>query len=284
MLMKGPLPVAADSTELDCFMETIAQSRNSALLLDYDGTLAPFRANRREALPYPGVVSLLQEIMRTGRTRVVMVTGRCAPELVPLLGMDPVPEIWGSHGLQRLRPDGRCETTPLGNEVLKGLSDTKKWLAEQGLEGFAEYKPGGIAIHWRELGDTKAAEIGERVLRGLSSITSSACLEAMEFDGGVEIRMRGIDKGDVVRFIIHEIGSESTIAYLGDDTTDERAFEALEGRGVSVLVRTDWKRTSARLWLRPPGELLDFLERWLQACGGMGAQTASSPLFSRGLR
>jgi trehalose-phosphatase len=172
----------------------------------------------------------------------------------------------------------------LGNEVLKGLSDTKKWLAEQGLEGFAEYKPGGIAIHWRELGDTKAAEIGERVLRGLSSITSSACLEAMEFDGGVEIRMRGIDKGDVVRFIIHEIGSESTIAYLGDDTTDERAFEALEGRGVSVLVRTDWKRTSARLWLRPPGELLDFLERWLQACGGMGAQTASSPLFSRGLR
>ena len=284
MLINGPLPVAADSAELDCFMQMIAQNQTAALLLDYDGTLAPFTADRKRAMPYPGVVPLLREIMATSRTRVVMVTGRCAPELVPLLGMDPVPEIWGAHGLQRLRPDGTCQTTPLGNEVLKDLSQAKDWLVEQGLEYLAEYKPGGIAIHWRDLGDATVTETRERVLRGLSPLTCGASLEAIEFDGGVEIRMRGIDKGDVVRVIIHEMGSATPIAYLGDDTTDERAFEALEGRGMSVLVRPDWRRTSARAWLRPPEQLLDFLERWLRACSGTGTRTGSSPLSSRRIR
>ena len=34
------------------------------LLLDYDGTLAPFRQQREEALPYPGVREPLTGILR----------------------------------------------------------------------------------------------------------------------------------------------------------------------------------------------------------------------------
>ena len=265
MLMDTTFP-AAEPTDLDRLMEMIAHSQNSVLLLDYDGTLAPFTVDRQQALPYPGVVPLLRAIMATGRTRVALVTGRCVADVVPLLGMDPAPEIWGSHGLQRRLPNGSCEATPLGDEVLQGLSAAKRWLIEQKLDDLAEHKPGGIAIHWREVNEARAAEIRERVMRGLSPITTSIYLEAMDFDGGVEIRMRGIDKGDVVRAIIHEMHPDSPIAYLGDDVTDERAFEALEGRGVGVLVRPNWRTTSAQLWITPPEELLDFLERWLRAC------------------
>ena len=39
------------------FFRDVAQAGQSALLLDYDGTLAPFRQNRHEAFPYPGVTA-----------------------------------------------------------------------------------------------------------------------------------------------------------------------------------------------------------------------------------
>ena len=64
-----------------------------------------------------------------------------------------------------------------------------------------------------------------------------------------------------------EMNPDTPTVYLGDDTTDEHAFQAVNGRGVSVLVRPRWRRTwPARLWLKPPDPVLDLLERWLQAC------------------
>ena len=59
-----------DQLELDQFIAKVAESDCSALLLDYDGTLAPFSIDRQEALPYPGVVPTLQEIMEIGRAHV----------------------------------------------------------------------------------------------------------------------------------------------------------------------------------------------------------------------
>jgi len=56
------------------------------------------------------------------------------------------------------------------------------------------------------------------------------------------------------------------VAYLGDDNTDEAAFLALQGRGVSILVRPTWRETAAKYWLQPPDELLDFLGLWLKTC------------------
>src|ERR1700720_4309198 len=51
-------------SQLAPFMQTVAKAPQAALLLDYDGTLAPFRAKRDQAYPYPGVASLLQHILR----------------------------------------------------------------------------------------------------------------------------------------------------------------------------------------------------------------------------
>jgi trehalose 6-phosphate phosphatase len=55
------------------------------------------------------------------------------------------------------------------------------------------------------------------------------------------------------------------VAYLGDDLTDEDAFAALGDRGFSILVRTEVRASCARFWLRPPKELLAFLDEWIAA-------------------
>jgi trehalose 6-phosphate phosphatase len=254
--------------EVEQFMKAVARSPVSALLLDYDGTLAPFCLNRQQALPFPGVTELLQEIIANGRTRVVIITGRNAREVIPLLAVHPSPEIWGCHGLERLRPDGSCETPRVGEPVVHALADADRWLRHQGLHNRAEFKTGAVAIHWRGLDEAAAAETRSRVLLGWFPIAQSTPMELLEFDGGIEMRMPGRDKGDAVRTILDEIGPEVPVAYLGDDVTDEQAFLALDTLGLSVLVRPEWRKTAAALWIRPPEGLREFLTRWLQACRG----------------
>ena len=113
--------------------------------------MSPFQSNRDEALPYPGVSKLLTEIMNTGQTRVVVISGRPAHEVIPLLGVVPHPEIWGVHGLQRLKPDGSCEMLPLNDAAIHALAEVASWVDSVGLQHLKEQKPGCLAVHWRGL-------------------------------------------------------------------------------------------------------------------------------------
>jgi hypothetical protein len=129
-MMNKPLAAAEQQIELERFMSTVAAAVTSALLLDYDGTLAPFSADRKRATPYPRITALLQEIMVSGKTRVVIITGRSAHEVISLLGIDRGLEVWGSHGFERLTPDGACEMPRVGSDVAQALSEAGRWLAD----------------------------------------------------------------------------------------------------------------------------------------------------------
>ncbi|HZP18562.1 MAG TPA: trehalose-phosphatase, partial [Terriglobales bacterium] len=97
------------------FFQQLRRAPRRALLLDYDGTLAPFTPDRTRAFPYREIPELVSRIMRH-KTRVVLVSGRAATELLFLSGIHPHPEVWGSHGAERLYPDGsyEVETPPPG--------------------------------------------------------------------------------------------------------------------------------------------------------------------------
>jgi trehalose 6-phosphate phosphatase len=253
---------------IEGFLRRVQSAPLSVLLLDYDGTLAPFSVERDRAVPYAGVVEILQGIVDAGRTHLVVVTGRDAREVGPLLGLFPLPEVWGVHGLQRLRPDGICETVEIPVHVSRTLNNAREWLNYQGLEDLAEIKPGSVAVHWRNFDAAAASELRSRVLLGWFRIADRGFLKLQEFDGGVEMRMAELDKGRVVRTILEEVGPGVPVAYLGDDLTDESAFRVLFMRGLTVLVRPTRRPTSAQVWMKAPEDLLHFLSRWERAIEG----------------
>ncbi len=248
------------------FLDRLRSAPTRVLLLDYDGTLAPFTADRSLALPYPGVPALLLRIMAAG-TRVALISGRPARELVFLSGIHPHPEIWGSHGLERLKQDDSYEIGALSQHHQAALRRAAKVLRADGLEPRMELKPGGIAVHWRGLSAPDAEEIETRV-RGLwRPLLADDSLILIDFDGGLEIRAPVRNKGDAVETILSESGRDAAVAYLGDDTTDEEAFRALRGKGLTVLAGPQFRPTAAEIWLQPPQELIRFFEEWLQASG-----------------
>jgi trehalose-6-phosphatase len=97
-------------------------------------------------------------------------------------------------------------------------------------------------------------------------IADATGLTVRPFDGGIEILGAKRNKADAVRAILAEMEIDTPVAYLGDDQTDEDAFRALQGRGVSILVRPHWRETAADIWLRTPIELSAFFHDWLDAC------------------
>ncbi len=237
-------------------------------MLDYDGTLAPFRVERDQAIPYPGVRELLEKIRATGKTRLVVVSGRKIDDLLPLLGLNPPPEVWGSHGLEHLQEDGRYAQLALSGAQKDFLKRLAAWAERTGWATHFEPKPAGAAFHWRGLPEKEKRHLEHEVLEKWKLVAESAGFLIYYFDGGLEFRIQGVTKGGVVSQLLGEMGPDTISAYLGDDSTDEDAFKMLGNRGLAVLVRKQWRPTVAAVWLVPPDELIEFLEKWLEASGG----------------
>lgn len=251
---------------LNQFWIELRSAERRVLFLDYDGTLAPFSPDRDQAWPYQGIVSILNRIMDDEATRVVVVTGRSCASLLSLLKTTRRPEIWGSHGWEHLEPGvGEVSATRLLDPTSRErLTVGASRLRFAGLAHRLEEKPFSLAAHWRGTGPAEAANIMDITMRSWGDLTDGSELEVHRFDGGLELRVRGRNKGHAVNDTLSSLPSRFATAYLGDDLTDEDAFAALEGRGLRILVRPELRHTRADLWVRPPEELLQFLEAWHQ--------------------
>src|SRR5262245_59309790 len=191
--------------DLERFFADLGRARARALLLDYDGTLAPFQIERDQAFPYPGVRERLVAIQRAGGTRLVVISGRAIADLAPLLGIDPPPELWGAHGWERQLPGNTRELAPLEPAAARGLEAALDLVQAHGSMEHCEPKPTSLALHWRGLPAPVAQELQEWARRYWMPLGRSADLAAHDFDGGIELRVPGRDKGHAVQTILDEL-------------------------------------------------------------------------------
>ncbi|HOX24952.1 MAG TPA: trehalose-phosphatase [Candidatus Krumholzibacteria bacterium] len=248
------------------FWDELRAAPRALLALDYDGTLAPFRAERRAARPYPGVGELIDAISREAGTRVVVVSGRPPREAAGLLGLASPPEVWGSHGWERLHASGAIDRRPVPPAARAALDVAARAAAADGWRERLEVKHASVALHWRGDRDPpRAAAAGHAIL---APYADGRWLEVLEFAAGLELRCRGWHKGHVLKQLLSEEPG-AVVAYLGDDATDEDAFRELVARPrcLPVLVAPTPRPTAAACRLVPPGELRAFLVRWSQVRG-----------------
>ncbi len=165
----------------------------------------------------------------------------------------------------------------LMSERSKGLSDADRWLrlsataAYRGIQGGQHCRPlARIERQRARMISGRAFWLGWGLI---AERMGSTCWSSM-----VESRCARPARIKGMQFVclLNEIGPDAPVAYLGDDNTDESAFRVMQGRGISVLVRPQRRRTAAQVWMRPPDELLDFLGLWLKACTGESTSNNSA--------
>lgn len=267
--------------KLDNFFHCFSDGHRPLLLLDYDGTLAPFRVDRTKARPWTGVREAVARIQRQGRTRMVVITGRPAKEIGPLLRgyppvIDPMLEVWGLHGAERLYPDGRRELEEAPPPTQRRLDELREYLRHNNLGGQFEDKPNAAVMHWRGASPRTAKFIEMRTRELFEPLSQLPGLTLLPFEGGLELRV-GRNKGGAIAALVAEAEPGTPVVFVGDDITDEDGFKAVnqaQGPHLSVLMRAECRETSADVWLRPPAELRGFLKRWYRAMeSAQGRQT-----------
>lgn len=250
---------------IESFFAKPRPSIPKVLLLDYDGTLAPFSEDRLRAFPDPNILRELKALLRDHATRVAILSGRSAVEVRQLLSVADTVEIWGCHGREKLSTEGHLSFYGLPADAdtkLQSLADLiKKYIDDRKVE----IKTGCIAIHWRGATSTERSRALNLVENDLNPEIRRRGFELRSFNGGVELSLPGRNKGDVVSEIIREYPCGSlAIAYLGDDITDEDAFEAVDDHGLTILVAVQEERRSTKAQCRIPFPegVADFLQRW----------------------
>jgi trehalose 6-phosphate phosphatase len=205
-----------------------ATPRQSAILLDIDGTLAPI-VDRADTAHVPESTRQLLIGVADAYGLVACVSGRRASEARAMVSIGTITYL-GSHGVEVLR-SGWTEA-----RLDPGVSDWVRRIQEFGREVDTadtrklrirlEDKGAIVAFHWRGAPDEAAAHAA--VLQ-IADRAEAAGLRTHWGRKVLEVRPPvKIDKGAGVRRLLDESGRDiSSAMYVGDDTTDLDAFRAL---------------------------------------------------------
>ncbi|MDZ7675513.1 MAG: trehalose-phosphatase [Acidimicrobiales bacterium] len=198
----------------------------TALLFDFDGTIAPIVDDPATAEPIPGAMELLDGLARRFR-RVAVVSGRPRSYLTPVL--PPSVDISALYGLES-REAGTERDHPEAAAWAAVIDDVASSATLPDGVG-VETKGYSLTVHFR---NAPAAE-GE-VGSWAEGVASSTGLLARPAKASVELHPPlEVDKGTVA---LELAAGCATVVFVGDDLGDLPAFAAMDhlaDRGVDAF-------------------------------------------------
>jgi alpha,alpha-trehalase len=251
-----------------------------AVLLDFDGTLSQIVPDPAAATLVEGVGEMLARL--AGRCPVAVVSGR---ELDDLRKRVDVPGIWyaGCHGFELLAPDGTQHVRESGvaAETAIGCAATELTRELGDIPGVVlEHKRFALAVHHRGVSDERIGEVVAAVHR----VGRDTGLHVSAGRKVTELRPdSGWNKGRAVQWVLEHVGGPVVPVYVGDDLTDEDAFDAITSDGVPIVVRhreNGDRRTAAQFGVDAPARVRDLLARISTQLPDTAGAVADSWMFA----
>ncbi|MHA0286253.1 trehalose-phosphatase [Mycobacterium sp. C3-094] len=237
--------------------------RRPVVLLDFDGTVSEIVGDPAAAVLLPRAAEAVTAL--ASRCPVAFLSGRRLDDLrrrVDLKG------VWfgGNHGVELASADGVSHTNPSATEALRSLTSVVPELTARlgGVQGVSiENKGFALAVHYRHVPDGCV----NSVIAAVRDIGRACGLRISQGRKVIELRLDiDWDKGRAVDWLLDQIDGPDLILpiYIGDDSTDEDAFDTLRHKGIGIAVRQgadDTRRSSARFCLADPDAVCTFLSR-----------------------
>ena len=212
--------------------------RRPAVFLDYDGTLTPIVDRPEDAVISESMRNAVRELAK--RCPVCVVSGRDRRVVQELMGVDDL-IVAGSHGFDIWSPAGGEIQREEGEEFGGLLEGVEARLREElgGIEGaLVEPKKSSVAAHYRLVSEDERPRVGRVVDEILAEHPDELKVTPGKMVYEVQPNIDW-DKGKAVLYLLGALGldrDDVVPMYLGDDITDEHAFETLATRGIGVFV------------------------------------------------
>ena len=250
------------------FAERLGGAR-PAVFTDYDGVLTPIVDRPEDALISASMREVLREL--ASRCPVCVVSGRDRAVVQQLMGLDDL-VVAGSHGFDIWSPEAGTLEHEAGS-AQEGLIENVTAELDQavgGVPGVAiEPKKISVAAHYRHVADEgDRAKVREAVQQLLAERPDDLKMTPGKMVYELQPKLDW-DKGRAVLYLIDALGLDGDDViplYLGDDITDEHAFQALKGRGIGIYVGSqtdperDGRSTAADFVLDSVAEVERFLD------------------------
>jgi len=244
----------------------LTTGRQPAVFYDFDGTLSEIVEDPDSARLVDGAADALTSL--SAACPVAILSGRDLADVRERIGL---PGLWyaGSHGFELTGPDGTHHQNPEAAASIPVLAGAAADLADQlgHIPGVVvEHKRFGVAVHYRNAARDRVGEVAAAV-RTAGQRTGLRVTTGREV---IELRPNiDWDKGKTLHWVLDYIRDNEGAGpllpiYLGDDITDEDAFDAVDDDGIAILVRhsDDGDRaTAARYALDDPGRVREFTEQ-----------------------
>jgi len=260
------LPRALD--HLDALNQRLA-GNEAVVFLDYDGTLTPIVDRPEDAVISDSIRNAVRDLAE--RCTVCVVSGRDRAVVQELMGLRSL-VVAGSHGFDIWAPEAGTIEREEGRafEALMGEVEARLRDELDDIDAaIVEPKKVGVAVHDRLVADADRPRVRAAVEAVLADHPDELKMTPGKRVYEVQPRIDW-DKGKAVRYLLDALGldrADVVPLYLGDDVTDEHAFEALGGDGIGIFVgdpddpEVAGRTTAADYLLRSPAEVEQFLGR-----------------------
>ncbi|XP_039285067.1 alpha,alpha-trehalose-phosphate synthase [UDP-forming] isoform X2 [Nilaparvata lugens] len=286
------LPTTMQPVTMDDFDEYLSKyignTNKLALLLDYDGTLAPIAPHPDLAILPQETKHVLERLSNMPEVYISIISGRNVHNVKEMVGIDGLTYA-GNHGLEILHPDGSRFMHPMPTEFEDKCSALLQALQEQVCKAGAwvENKGALLTFHYRETPiDVRPEMVAQaRALIEAHGFRAGEAHCALEAKPPVQW-----NKGRASIYILRtafglDWSERIRIIYAGDDVTDEDAMEALKGMAATFRVaQSSIVKTSAQRRLPSTDSVLTML-KWVErhfskraASGLASTQSASSSM------
>jgi trehalose 6-phosphate synthase/phosphatase len=246
---------------LQSIQQQFEHASRRCILLDYDGTLAPYQKIPSLAAPSKELLQLLQQLADDGRNEVVIISGRDAETLDQWLGRLPLTLVAEHGALFRVRGEGWVEQTSLNAEWKDSIRPLMQLFVNRCAGSFIEEKKSTLAWHYRntqtDLGFARSRELRN----GLLQLITNTSLQVIDGNKVLEVRMAGIDKGNASLNLLSRMQPDFVLC-IGDDTTDEDMFRLLRDRAHTMKVGRG--NTAAQYTIPAQRDVFPILSRFLQ--------------------
>lgn len=222
-----------DKKEHTAIRKKYKTAKKRLIILDYDGTLAPFKKQPQEASPTKELLSVLEKLASDPKNMIVISSGRDHQTLDKWLGHLPI--LFAAEHGAFFKENGIWHENIQKELWDEEIMDILQQITQRTPKSKIEVKRTAIVWHYRNsdawLADLRVRQLINRLINPCARLN----LQVMRGNKIVEIKSPDFSKGTEAKRLLEKDTFDFVMA-MGDDVTDDDMFHALPEDAVTIKI------------------------------------------------